>query len=391
MSRHGDRAATKRPLPPGFFTIWTTVALDLVGFGIVAPLQGLYVERLGASPTTVGFLFASFSLAQFVFAPVWGRISDRIGRKPVIIVSLFGTAIGSFLTGASNVLWLVFLGRIIDGASGGSVSVAQAAVTDVASDEDRPHLLGLLSAAFGVGFVLGPAIGGLAALGGPRVPFFVAGSIALVNAVAAIKRLPETSTAAQRAADAHAPRVREGRRRQLLRLATIGFIATSAFSIFEATFALFAEHRFSLGSAGVATVFVGIGLGLVAVQGGAIRPVTNAIGAVGALRAGLMLNVAGLLMLAASKHWVVLVPALVLLVAGQGLAAPSLTASVAQVSDPSRRGQALGFQQGVGAIARVVGPAMGGALFQHAGVPVPYVVGAGMVFAAAALAFAFVA
>jgi len=284
----------------------------------------------------------------------------------------------------------VFLGRIIDGASGGSVSVAQAAVTDVASDEDRPHLLGLLSAAFGVGFVLGPAIGGLAALGGPRVPFFVAGSIALINAVAAIKRLPETSTAAQRAADARAPRVREGRRRQLMQLAAIGFIATSAFSIFEATFALFAEHRFSLGSAGVAAVFVGIGLGLVAVQGGAIRPVTNAIGALGSLRAGLMLNVAGLLLLAASKHWAVLVPALVLLVAGQGLAAPSLTATVAQVSDPSRRGESLGFQQGVSAVARVVGPAMGGALFQHAGIPVPYVVGAGMVFAAAALAFTFV-
>jgi DHA1 family tetracycline resistance protein-like MFS transporter len=248
----------------------------------------------------------------------------------------------------------------------------------------------LLSAAFGVGFVLGPAIGGLAALGGPREPFFVAGSIALINAVAAIKRLPETSTAQPRAADARAPRIREGRRRQLLQLAAIGFIATSAFSIFEATFALFAERRFSLGSAGVAAVFVGIGLGLVAVQGGAIRPVTDAIGAVGALRAGLMINVAGLLMLAASKQWVVLVPALMLLVAGQGLAAPSLTATVARASDPSRRGEALGFQQGVSAVARVVGPAMGGALLQHAGVPVPYVVGAGMVFGAAALAFTFV-
>ena len=126
----------------------------------------------------------------------------------------------------------------------------------------------------------------------------------------------------------------------------IGFIATSAFSIFEATFALFAEHRFSLGSAGVAAVFVGIGLGLVAVQGGAIRPVTKAIGPQGTLRAGLMINVVGLLLLAASKHWAVLVPALVLLVAGQGLAAPSLTATVAQVSDPSSARRGAGFPAG---------------------------------------------
>ena len=120
------------------------------------------------------------------------RLSDRIGRKPVIVISLIGTAIGSFVTGAAGALWVLFAGRIIDGASGGSLSVAQAAVADIAPEEQRPALIGMLGAAFGVGFVLGPAIGGLAALGGPHVPFYVAGVLASINAIAAMIRLPET-------------------------------------------------------------------------------------------------------------------------------------------------------------------------------------------------------
>src|SRR5262245_59574981 len=161
----------RTPVPKGYWTIWTTVALDLVGFGIIVPILGRYAERFGASGFTVGLLFASYSLAQLVCAPLLGRWSDRIGRKPVIVISLIGTAVGSFLTGAAGALWVVFAGRIVDGASGGSLSVAQAAVADIAPEEQRPGLLGMLGAAFGIGFVLGPAIGGLAALGGPHVPF----------------------------------------------------------------------------------------------------------------------------------------------------------------------------------------------------------------------------
>ncbi len=184
----GERA----PLPKGFGTIWTTVALDLVGFGIVVPILGRYAERYGASGVQVGLLFASFSLAQFVFSPLLGRLSDRIGRKPVILISLFGTAVGSFVTGAAGSLPVLFLGRILDGASGASVAVAQGAVTDVAAPHERPRLLGLLGAAFGVGFVVGPALGGLASLGGTHLPFYVAGTIALLNGIIAIFRLPET-------------------------------------------------------------------------------------------------------------------------------------------------------------------------------------------------------
>ena len=156
-------------MPKGYWTIWTTVALDLIGFGIVVPILPRYAERFGASGLTVGFLFASFSLAQFVMAPVLGRLSDRIGRKPVIVISLLGTAVGSFVTGAAGALWVLFLGRVIDGGSGASLAVAQAAVADIAPPPDRPRLMGMLGAAFGIGFVVGPAFGGLAALGGSHV------------------------------------------------------------------------------------------------------------------------------------------------------------------------------------------------------------------------------
>src|SRR3954468_15610895 len=160
-------------LPPGFGAIWTTVAIDLIGFGIVFPILPRYAEDLDISPAVIGLVVASFSLAQMLMAPVMGRLSDRFGRKPVLIVSLCGTAVGSVITGLAGSVWFLLLGRIVDGASGASVSVAQAAVADVAPPTDRARLFGLLGAAFGVGFVLGPAIATFASLGGPHIPFFI--------------------------------------------------------------------------------------------------------------------------------------------------------------------------------------------------------------------------
>ena len=187
------RGGARPPLPKGFGVIWTTVAIDLVGFGLVLPILPQYAERFGAGAALIGVLAASFSLAQMLFAPVWGRLSDRFGRKPILLISLFGTAVGSLLTGVAGSIWILFLGRILDGISGASVSVAQAAVGDVSPRSQRARLMGLLGAAFGVGFVAGPAIGALAALGGPRLPFFVAAAIAAGNGIVAIRRLPETA------------------------------------------------------------------------------------------------------------------------------------------------------------------------------------------------------
>lgn len=367
------RTASK-PLPRGFWVIWSTVALDLIGFGIVVPILGRYAERFGAGGVAVGLLFASFSLAQFVCAPLLGRLSDRIGRKPVLLVSLFGTAAASFLTGAAGALWLLFLARVLDGASGASVSVAQGAVTDMVDAEERPRALGLLGAAFGIGFVLGPVLGGLGSLAGVHVPFYIAGSLALVNAVVAIWRVPETRP---RTASAERP-VRDGRAVRVWTMALATFVAVSAFAGFEATFALLSQQRFDLEEGGIAAVFIGIGLLLVVVQGVLVRPATKAYGASRTLVVGLALNCIGLALLAAAERWTLLIPALVLLTLGQGLVTPSLTLLVTARVPEHHRGEALGFQQGVSALARVVGPAVAGVLFQHAAIGAPYVLGAAL-------------
>ena len=370
----GSPPTSRNALPRGFWVIWTTVALDLVGFGIVAPILGVYAERFGATPTTVGFLFASFSLAQFVCAPLLGRLSDRIGRKPVILISLFGTAIGSVITGAAGAIWVLFLGRILDGASGGSVSVAQGAVADVVAPQDRARAFGLLGAAFGVGFVVGPALGALSALRGPHLPFYVAAVIAFVNGIVAIFRLPETNphvgVVRPKTASAHS--------RHLWRLVGVAFLSVAAFSGFEATFALLAENRFRLTEAGVASVFVCIGVFFVVVQGGAIRPLGAKLGVSGSISGGLICTAAGLVVLAFATTWWVLVPALMLLSFGQALTVPNFTALVSNGASPHQRGEALGFQQSGSALARVVGPAIAGVLFHRVGISAPYLLAAAL-------------
>jgi MFS transporter, DHA1 family, tetracycline resistance protein len=383
------------------------VAIDLIGFGIVVPILGRYAERFGASGLEVGLLFASFSLAQLVFSPILGRLSDRIGRKPVILVSLLGTAVGSFITGAAGSLWLLFVGRIIDGASGASVAVAQGAVTDVASPEQRPRLLGLLGAAFGVGFVIGPALGGLASLGGVHLPFFVAGTLALINAVVAWFRLPETRPKAERSRNVHNEDVRNDHVHneldlmssttpdrnmaaagvRLWGLAFVGLMAIIAFSGFEATFSLLAGQRFDLTEAGIAAVFVGVGIVLVAVQTSVIQPVVSILGSRGGLQLGLGLNVLGLMVLWQAETWLLLIAALLLLTVGQGLVSPNLSTLVAEGVPVDRRGEALGFQQGANALGRVLGPALAGLLYDRVTIGSPYVVGS--VLCAAALVVVF--
>jgi len=417
-------------LPRGFGIIWSTVAIDLVGFGIVVPILPQYAEQFGVTPSVIGLLFASFSLAQLVCAPLLGRLSDRIGRKPVLLVSLFGTAVGSLLTGVAPDVWVLFAGRVLDGASGASVSVAQASVADVAPPEQRPRLLGLLGAAFGVGFVAGPALGALAGLGGTHVPFLVAAAISFTNGVVAVRRLPETHPERVRSAPvagtpAHrrAPAVGGGPavgvvggagapgtagvltdaeaiangpaldgpglvepghlerpsalrwRAGLVRLVAVAFVAMVAFSGFEATFALLAEARLGLAVSGTAAVFTVIGLALVGVQAGLVGPVSGQLGEVGTLRVGLAANGAGLALLAVDEGWWLLVPALGLLVLGQGLLTPTLASAVAGRAGAAR-GVWLGWQQSAGGLARVVGPVAAGVLFERVGVGAPSVAGA---------------
>jgi DHA1 family tetracycline resistance protein-like MFS transporter len=385
-------------LPEGFGTIWLAVALDLVGFGIVLPILPLYAERFHAGPAAVGLLVASFSFAQFVFSPVWGRVSDRVGRKPVLVLSLAGTALGSLVTGLAWSLPLLFVGRIVDGISGASVSVAQAAVTDLAPPSQRPRLLGLLGAAFGLGFVAGPAIGALASLGGPHVPFLVAAAIAGINAVVAAVRLPETRhlppADLSHPRDKPPPRGGAQKRDDDLRarapvalrgLLVVAFTSLVAFSAFETTFALFGERRLGLRLASTGAVFTVIGVLIALVNAGVVHGVVARIGEAATLRCGLLLNACGLAVMPFVHSWVALAPALVFLTFGQGLVTPTLAATVAGRVPDDQRGAALGAQQSAGGLARIVGPVLGGLAFERIGIGAPYVVGVVLLGVAAAV------
>src|SRR5712671_2546199 len=176
--------------------IFVTVFIDLVGFGIVIPVLPYYAEgtKFGATPSQVGLLFASYSIMQLIFAPVMGRLSDKHGRRPVLLVSILGTCVGFLILGFATTLWMLFLGRIIDGISGGNISTAQAYIADVTTKENRARGMGLIGAAFGLGFVFGPAIGGILSHWGIGVPFLFAAGLCFANALLLYFTLPETVT-----------------------------------------------------------------------------------------------------------------------------------------------------------------------------------------------------
>jgi MFS family permease len=372
-------------LPPGFGTIWTAVAVDLIGFGIVLPILPLYAKRFHTTSFQATLLVAAFSAASFVCSPLWGRVSDRFGRKPVLLVSLMGTAIGSLVTGLAGGLAVLLVGRIIDGASGASVSVAQAAAADLATPADRHRLFGLLGAAFGVGFVAGPALGSLAALGGSRLPFFLAAVIATVNTVVAARRLPETHRPGPLPPRRPGPIAAIAGGAGVAPLLGVGFCALVAFSGFEATFALFGERRLGFGIASSAAVFTAVGAAIVAVQGGLVHRVVARVGEPRTLLGGLAMNGVGLALLAPAHSWALAAPALVGLTVGQGLVQTTMVSSVAVRAGPGRRGQVLGAQQSVNGLARVVGPAIGGALLGSAVTGLPYLLGAALSALAAGL------
>jgi MFS family permease len=371
--------------------------MDMVGFGIILPVLPLYAEDFGASPAMAAAVIAVFSAAQMVAAPLWGRLSDRIGRKPVLIAALIGSSIGSLVTGLAGVLWVLFLGRVLDGASGSSYAVGQAAVADLAEPEDRPRLLGLLAAAFGVGFVAGPLIGSIAALGGRELPFFVAAALAAGNAIVALVRLPSGRSAGRSAGmpagqsaglgpkpgrlalwGAAGPAVR--------RLAVLSLVAMMGFAGFEATFAMLVEHRFpDVGDPTIYGLFALIGLLMVLVQTRIVGPVNARLGTRSTLRTALSLVAAGMVVLAMGGGWAGLAVALVLLVVGQGVFGPTLSNATVETVGADGRGSALGLQQSAGAFGRILGPLLAGVLFGRVAVGAPYLVAAVLALAALAV------
>lgn len=349
-------------VPRGFWSVWLVVFVDLVGFGIVAPLLPLYADSFGASAATIGVLFASYSLAQLIFAPIWGRLSDRIGRRPILLVTIAGSAIGSLIVGLAPTLAIVFVGRILDGISGATIGVARAVVADVAEEHERSRLMGLLGMAFGLGFILGPAIGALAAWVDIAIPFFVAAGLSVINFVMAWFRLEETRPPGSHAGEI-APPWKMRPSRIVLTLGAISFLTYVGFSAFETTFALLGQDRFDLTAASIAGVFVGIGVLVAIIQGGLVGPLAKRHGDLPLMKIGLVFSAVGLAVLAFAYSWLTLAVGLVLLIIGQGLVNPTLSAVAAGLVPDKDLGMSMGWLQSAGGLARVVGPILGGALY----------------------------
>jgi multidrug resistance protein len=368
---------------PSFFLsplgiVFTTVVIDLVGFGIVLPILPLWAEEFGASPTQIGLLTASYAVAQLLFAPLWGRLSDRYGRRPVILASLAGSVVAALLIGLAQALVLLWLARVLQGVAGASYAAAQAYVADVTTARDRARGMGLIGAAFGLGFILGPAIGAVFSAVDDRLPFFVAAGLAALNLAIAYRRLPESlRPGAQRAPT---PRLEVVRRalssRELGPLVWLSFVATFAFVAMETTFALFGERRFDYGAVEIGALFTFIGVMAAVAQGLLVGRLAERFGEVRVMIAGLAGTAVGLLLVAVSESLWVLLPGLAVLAVGSGLVFAATTALISLTAGEGEQGTVLGLTASVGGAARIAGPVIGTLLFQHAGIASPLILGA---------------
>jgi len=357
--------------------IFITVFIDLVGFGIVIPVLPYYAEgtSFGATPSQVGLLFASYSVMQLVFAPVLGRLSDKHGRRPVLLVSLLGTALGFLILGFANTLWMLFAGRILDGISGGNISTAQAYIADVTTKENRAKGMGLIGAAFGLGFVFGPAIGGILSRWGINVPFLFAGGLALANAVLLYFALPETVT------PDHPARVSaaSGRSWQQLFAAfrspalasvlTIYFLGIVAFSMMTASFSLFMMFRLGYDAFHNGWIFAFVGVISATIQGGLIGRLVKTFGEPRLVITGAILFTISLVIVPFVKPSTGLLTILLVGLTtsiGQALSAPTLSSLASKSASAAEQGSVLGVMQSVASLARAVGPSLAAILIYSA-------------------------
>ena len=348
--------------------IFTTVFIDLIGFGIVIPVLPFYAEGtiFNATPRTVGLLFASYSIMQLIFSPVLGGLSDKHGRRPVLLLSIIGTGIGFLVLGFARTIFMLFVGRILDGITGGNISTAQAYIADITTTENRAKGMGLIGAAFGLGFIFGPALGGILSQWGIHVPFVFAAALCFANAVLLYFTLPETVTpdhpAKNRAAGGRSFRhvLNSFKQPRLAFVLVIYFLFIVAFSIMTTSFSLYTMFRFGYDATHTGYLFAYVGLIAVIIQGGLIGRLVKRFGE-------LPLVIFGALCFAISLFAVPFVgPAaggLAALLVGGGvfsmgnsLATPALTSLASKSVGPGEQGVVLGVTQSVASLARAVGP-----------------------------------
>jgi DHA1 family tetracycline resistance protein-like MFS transporter len=358
-----------RPL----LVIFLTIFVNLIGFGIIIPLLPFYAQTFGASPIVIGLLFAAFSVCQLVAAPVLGDWSDRYGRRPILILSLLGTVVSFVLLALAHSVTMLFIARIVDGLSGGNISTARAYVADVTEPKDRARAYGLIGAAFGLGFIFGPALGGVLSKVSYTAPIWAAAGITLAATAVAWLWLPETIHRAQAGTGMPFRNLPEMlRRRNLGRVLIIDFVYWFAFAIFQTTFSLFTARRFQFDASQTGYFFSAFGVLGAIVQGGFIRPIVRRLGDRPTFMIGLLCSIVGLVGATLTHSVAVFAATLVPLAIGLGFGHPTVSSMVSNTARPEEQGRVQGAASAVESLGRTVGPVWGNASLQRFGEGSPY-------------------
>ncbi len=376
MNEDGSKKSGMKPL----LLVVLTVFIDLVGFGLIIPVLPTYARQLNADGTMVGLLMASYSVMQFFFTPFWGRLSDKVGRRPILLVSLLASSIGYIIWGFSTSLVMLFLARMVAGAGNANIAVAQAYVSDVTTPENRAKGMGMVGAAFGLGFVLGPAIGGFCAGFGLAMIGFVAAGFSILDLILTFFLLPEPPKRSQ----AGTERFGLGKNfywetikdPSLKTSLAIFFISTFAFANMETTLVLLTHDQFKFTTNMNSWMFTYVGLLIVMVQGGMIHRLSKKYGEKKLIGVGSILVALGLLLTPATVNLVVLGLALALLAIGSGINNPSNQSMLSKLATADRVGGVLGVGQSLATLGRIIGPIVGGMSYQYLGMSAPYWIGA---------------
>jgi DHA1 family tetracycline resistance protein-like MFS transporter len=352
-----------RPL----FIIFLTTFVNLVGFGIIIPLLPFYAQTFGASPLVIGLLFASFSLSQLVASPVLGHLSDRWGRRPVLIFSLLGTVVSFVMMAMANCLTMLFAARIVDGLSGGSITTARAYIADVSTEENRAKAFGLLGAAFGLGFIVGPALGAAFSHISYTAPIWAAAAITVAAVAMAWLWLPETVHRTQAGRSPWRALGELWGRPHLRLLFTIDFVYWTAFAVYQTTFALFGARRFGFDAAHIGYLLSAFGVLGVVVQGAMVGPIVRVLGERRTLSMGLLFAAVGWGGSALTHSLPVFVFMLVPGAIGIGLCNATLSALVSKAAGPHEQGGVQGAAGALESLGRTMGPVWGNGSLQRFG------------------------
>lgn len=354
--------------------IFLTIFVNLVGFGIIIPLLPFYAATFGASPLVIGLLFAVFSLCQLIAAPALGDLSDRYGRRPVLVFSLAGTVISFVMLALAHTVTMLFVARIVDGLSGGNISTARAYVADVTEPKDRARAYGLIGAAFGMGFIFGPALSGVLAHISYTAPIWAAAALTLVATAMAWLWLPET---------AHRTRAGTGNPFRYLpallerpivrRMLLVDFTYWFAFAVFQTTFALFVARRFGFDAPKTGYFFAGFGVLGAVIQGGFIRPIVGRLGDRRTFMLGLSFGAVGLFACAVAPSVWALTIALIPLAFGIGFGHPTVSSLVSLVARADEQGRVQGAASAAESLGRTMGPVWGNASLESFGESTPYI------------------